>query len=75
MKTLLTLVAILSLVLFTGCASTSHRSTWEYRVIETRPTAPMTEAMNNAAKDGWEVVTIGFGNAGEGYAVLRRAKR
>ena len=75
MKTLPSTIALLSVILFTGCATTSHHTAWEYRVIETRPTVPMTEAMNNAAKDGWEVVTIGFGNAGEGYTVLRRAKK
>jgi hypothetical protein len=74
-KTLPTAIAMLSAILFTGCVSTSHQTAWEYRVIETRPTGPMTEAMNNAARDGWEVVTIGFGNAGEGYTVLRKAKR
>ena len=74
MKTLPSMIGMLSVILFTGCVST-HHTTWEYRVIEARPAVPMAEAMNNAARDGWEVVTIAFGNAGEGYTVLRRAKR
>jgi len=74
MKTLSTL-AMLSVILFTGCATTSHQTAWEYRVIMDRPVDPMTAAMNAAAKDGWEVVTLAFGNSGEPYTVLRRAKR
>ena len=75
MKTLPSTIALLSVILFTGCATTSHHTEWEYRVITDRPIDPMAAAMNAAAKDGWEVVTVAFGNAGEPYTVLRRAKR
>jgi len=75
MKTLLNMIAMLSVILFTGCTTTSHHTAWEYRIITDRPIDPLTAAMNAAARDGWEVVTVGFGNAGEPYTVLRRAKR
>ena len=75
MKTLPSTIALLSVILFTGCATTSHHTAWEYRVITDRPIDAMAAAMNAAAKDGWEVVTVAFGNAGEPYTVLRRAKR
>ena len=33
MKTLPSMIAMLSVILFTGCATTSHRTAWEYRII------------------------------------------
>jgi len=69
------MIAMLSVILFTGCSTTSHHTAWEYRIITDRPLDPLTKAMNAAAQEGWEVVTLGFGNAGEPYTVLRRAKR
>jgi len=70
------LVAVTALLLFTGCASTSHTTAWEYRWI-TPSRSSFQKELNTAAQDGWELVSASpDANAAEAMsAILRRPKR
>jgi hypothetical protein len=61
---------------FCGCHTVSPATpVWEYRVIQAQPKSPMETAMNAAAQDGWEVVTIEIDSSNAAYVVLRRVKK
>jgi hypothetical protein len=68
--------AIAALLLFTGCASTSHTTAWEYRWI-TPTRSNFQQELNAAAQQGWELVSAGpDANAAETMsAILRRPKK
>ena len=61
---------------FSGCHTPRHAATvWEYRVIQVQPIKPMETAMNKAAEEGWEVVTIEIDSSNTSFAVLRRPRK
>ena len=61
MKTLLSLVAVSFLALFTGCASTSHHTALEYRIIQGVPRQEeFQQKLNAAAAEGYSIHSSTF---------------
>jgi hypothetical protein len=71
-------VTIAALLFTSGCCTTQKAHTaWEYKVVGGGVTDSLERNINNAASDGWQVVSAskygGDGNAA--FVVMRRPKR
>lgn len=73
MRHKLALAAVAAFLFFAGCASPSHTVAWEYRWI-TPVRQDFEKEINAAAKDGWEVVSVGHDTVSMS-AVLRRPRK
>jgi len=65
-------------VLLPGCSTTRVTSTnWEYQIVDGQMFVPLMNAINERAKDGWELMSVNPPppNSALSYAVMRRAKR
>jgi len=67
-------------LVFTGCA-TEHRSTaYDYKIITGRlgghssSLPPLEKQLDQAAADGWQVVTMSGGDSGSAMIILKRRK-
>jgi hypothetical protein len=78
MKHLLVLAA--SMCLLCGCHTarpTTAATIWEYQIVDARMFVPLMDAINQRAKDGWELMSVHPPppNSELSYAVMRRARR
>ncbi len=73
-KLITTTVATLTLA---GCCTTPHAKRWEYKVVGGSVQDTLERNINNAAAEGWQVVSAskygGDGNAA--FVVIRRPKK
>jgi len=79
------LFVVVALSLVSGCATTHATGpSWEYQTVtgylyvptgwqEEEPRT-LEESVNDAAEDGWEVVSSGSHEERRGFAIMRRAK-
>ena len=67
--------------LLTGCCtsspSRSAATIWEYQIVDDQLFVGLMNAINQRAKDGWELMSVHPPppNSTSSYAVMRRAKR
>jgi Domain of unknown function (DUF4177) len=58
------LASVLALA-FTGCATSSHSSAWEYKVVTEYADATKLEAqINDITQQGWRLVSVAAGGGG-----------
>ena len=65
-------------VLLSGCCTTHVASTnWEYQIVDGQMFVSLMNAINERAKDGWELMSVNPPppNSALSYAVMRRARR
>jgi hypothetical protein len=75
------ILASATALVFTGCATQHHSTAYNYKIICGPVESPMAtgnppmlgEQLDQAAAEGWEVVSTGRGN-GWPFIVLKRAK-
>ena len=80
MKKTITLVVAVAMTLVAGCCTAHRTTTWEYKTVvgvvysSTVPPPPLlAEQLNQAAAEGWQVVSSGPED-GHTYVILRRPK-
>ena len=80
MKKIAALLIVASSLFFAGCCTSHHATAWEYKTIvgtvysNVVPPPPLLAAqLNQAAADGWQVVSSGTED-GHTYVILRRHK-
>ena len=65
--------------LLSGCCTRRVASSnWEYQIVDARMFVPLMNAINQRAKDGWELMEVHppVSDGGQiGFAVMRRAKK
>ncbi len=73
-KLITTIVATLTLV---GCCTTPHSKSWEYKVVAGQVQDTLERNINNAAAEGWQVVSASkYGGDGTAaFVVMRRLKK
>ena len=66
-----------SVVVFTGCATSRHSASWDYKIISgglgKDATNPLQSQLEQAVAAGWEVVS-GGGDGNGGLVILRKSK-
>ena len=64
--------------LLSGCCTARVASTnWEYQIVDGQMFVPLMNAINERAKDGWELMSVNHPPPGTAlsYAVMRRPKK
>jgi len=75
MKHTLMIVLCSAAIFVSGCATShSHATTWEYKVVSSQ-FAVFEAAINNAAAEGWVLVSVTSKDNMVGIAVMKRAKQ
>ena len=80
MKTAIDEILLLGVcaTLLSGCCTQRVANrTWEYQIVDAEMFVPMMNAINQRAKDGWELMSVNPPppNTTLSYAVMRRAKQ
>ena len=70
-------VLVVTALAFSGCATSHSAATaWEYKVVSASYNPGLEQAINEAAKQGWEFVSASNqGESSSSFAVLRRPKK
>jgi len=80
MKTTIKQIMLLSTcaLLLSGCYTARVATTnWEYQIVDGQMFVQLMNAINERAKDGWELMSVNPPppNSALSYAVMRRAKK
>ena len=72
---------IICATLLSGCCTsrppTAADTNWEYQIVDGQMFVPLMNAINERAKDGWELMSVNPPPPGTAlsYAVMRRPKK
>lgn len=71
------IAAVACALMAVGCCTTPQVTQWEYKVVSGEVQTSLERNINNAASEGWQVVSASkYGGDGNvAFVVLRRAKK